>query len=340
MSTDPRPIDHEAGTTSEAAGAPGGDPAAEPTHRADAPPAAAVRMRGSGLVARLLTVVYALIVTPIATGLLSYGGSGWLQYFMTRRFMDSSPVELLGTPMGSRILLGVGLGLLLLASVVATGIASSAGLLAVGVLGLVSIVLSIVPALMLEVYMTAAEVIPPQFLDGMVYGLPLILHPLMGGLGLGLLVARRRPDPHVAASVAGLVVVPLMLLLGAGLLFRGVAEGAAFAMRMFRLDVQPMVVVLVLAGALLVTLGGAASRWSPYALIVPALVTLVASLAMMSSDVLSLISGLWNSPTASSAVSFLLVGGGLAAAVVMLVHTVVLAIVRHRARRQARALAS
>ncbi|QNN82358.1 hypothetical protein H3H54_15250 [Brachybacterium sp. Z12] len=252
--------------------------------------------------------------------------------------MDSSPVELLGTPMGSRILLGVGLGLLLLASVVATGIASSAGLLAVGVLGLVSIVLSIVPALMLEVYMTAAEVIPPQFLDGMVYGLPLILHPLMGGLGLGLLVARRRPDPHVAASVAGLVVVPLMLLLGAGLLFRGVAEGAAFAMRMFRLDVQPMVVVLVLAGAL-VALGGAASRWSPYALIVPALVTLVASLAMMSSDVLSLISGLWNSPTASSAVSFLLVGGGLAAAVVMLVHTVVLAIVRHRARRQARALA-
>ena len=73
-----------------------------------------------------------------------------------------------------------------------------------------------------------------------------------------------------------------MLLLGAGLLFRGVAEGAAFAMRMFRLDVQPMVVVLVLAGVLLVTLGGAASRWSPYALIVPALVTLVASLAMMS----------------------------------------------------------
>ena len=123
MSTDPQPAEQGTGTSSGAGGRPDEGSAAADGHRpAAARPVAAAP--GSGLVARLLTVVYARVVPPIATGLLAYGGTGWLQYTMTHGYVGGSPRDLLGNPVGVRILLGVVLGLLLLASVVAPGIVS------------------------------------------------------------------------------------------------------------------------------------------------------------------------------------------------------------------------
>src|SRR5690606_8873444 len=105
---------------------------------------APTRRAGSRVLAHLLTAAYALVVTPIATGLLAYGGSRWVQYVMVN-WSTISLGDFLSTPAAAPIVLGLVVGLLLLLSVVATGFASAAGLLAVGAMSLVSIVLAAVP---------------------------------------------------------------------------------------------------------------------------------------------------------------------------------------------------
>lgn len=98
-----------------------------------APPGRAMPPRtGSRLIVRLLTVVYALVVTPLAIELLSYGGTAWMRYYYSTGFSNPSLTEVLAGPAGMRIVLGLLSGALLLVSVVATGLASSAGLLAGG----------------------------------------------------------------------------------------------------------------------------------------------------------------------------------------------------------------
>jgi len=289
---------------------------------------------GSGLVARLLTAVYALLITPIASALLSYGGTSWLRYRATTG-SEASFGGLLASPVGAAVLLGMGLGLLLLVSVVATGIVSSAGLVLVGAMGLASVILSAVPALLMQVYRLTGDILPFEVLDGLVHGLPLILHPLMGGLGLALVIARRRPRAPLVAAIAGLVLLPLMLLAGTGMALGGLGAGTAWAMRTFDTQVAPLALVLVLAGALLVWLSAAASGISPYALVVPALLLLLASAAALSPTMPGLTS-LWTSHYGSGVVTFLIVGGGVASATVMLAHTAVLALVRGRAGRRLR----
>ncbi|MGP4917365.1 hypothetical protein ACTXJ9_16910 [Brachybacterium tyrofermentans] len=315
MSPDPRSFDHAEGA---------------------APQAGARRPRtGSGPAARLLTVLYALVITPIATALIAYGGGGWMRIFQMRGYVADPLADLLTGRAGVQIVAGLGLGLLLLASVVATGIASSAGLLVVGVMGLFSLVVAAVPSLLFSIYRATPDGVPLEILDGFAYGLPLVLHTVMGGLGMALVIARRRPGPHLVASLAGLVVVPVMLLLGAGLVFGGLGHGALMAVRMFDTQTSPLVVALLALGALLLWLGAAASRWSPYALLLPVIVLLGASLAFAVPS-LPLPPGIWSDPTSLAAASFLLTGGGVATAVILLVHTVVLAFVRHRSRRRLR----
>lgn len=326
MSPDPRPFDEAAGPADPAGPAYSVDPAYWG-------PAARRPRTGSGPVARLLTVLYALVITPIATALIAYGGGGWMRIVQMRGYVADPLADLLTSRAGVQVIVGLGLGLLLLASVVATGIASSAGLLVVGVMGLFSLVVAAVPSLLFSLYGAVPDSVPLEILDGFAYGLPLVLHSVIGGLGLALAVARRRPDPHVIVSLAGLVVVPVLLLLGASLVFGGLGHGALMAVRMFDTRISPLVVALLILGALLLWLGAAASRWSPYALLLPVIVLLGASLAFVVPAV-PLPSGIWSDPTSMAAASFLLTGGGVAAAVILLVHTVVLAIVRHRSRRR------
>lgn len=324
MSPDPQPFDDAEGTA-----APGPADPAEQVLGARRP------RTGSGPVARLLTVLYALVITPIATGLLAYGGGGWMEIFQTRGYVAEPFAGLLTGRMGLQIIIGLGLGLLLLASVVATGIVSSAGLLVVGVMGLFSLAVAAFPSLLLSLYQAAPDSVPLEVLDGFAYGLPLVLHTVMGGLGLALVVARRRPGPHLVASLTGLLVVPVLLLLGAGLVFSGLGQGALIAVRTFDTRTSPLVVALLVLGALLLWLGAAASRWSPYASLLPVIVLLGASAAFVVPSV-PLPPGIWSDPTSVAAASFLLTGGGVATAVILLVHTVVLAIVRHRSRRRLR----
>lgn len=317
MSPDPQPFD-------DTAGAPRDHPAGP---QVGAGPARA----GSSFAARLLTTLYALAITPLATGLLAYGGSGWLRIYSTRGYLGDSTTDLLLGPAGLQILGGAGLGILLLASVVATGIVSSAGLLVAGALGLLSLVLSAVPSLLIAVYQGLLSFVPLESVDGFAYGLPLVLHTLMGGLGAALVITRRRPDPHLAASLVGLLVVPALLLLGASLQLGGIGNGVLRAMRTFDTRISVVTIALIAGGCLLLWLGAAASRWSPYALLVPALVLLAAVVPFLV-PAAPLPPGIWSSPTAASAASFLLIGGGVAAAVILLVQTAVQAVVRRRAR--------
>lgn len=316
----------------------GGPERAEVRH--DTPPerspAAVLPRHGSGLVARILTVVYALVVTPIATGLLAYGGSALGNYAMSRGYIDASLAQLLTGTAGARVIIGVGLGILLLASVVATGVVSSAGLLAVGGLGLISAVISAVPGLALQIYQQLSPTVPTEVLQGISYGLPLVLHPLLGGLGLGLVIARRRPAPHLVSSLLGLLLVPAGLLIAALMLFQGHAAGLNVALMTFSTHIHPLNAVLVVLGALLLYLAAAASRWSPYALVIPAIVLLLASVGSLLFTIDLIPPAVWNSQAGQAAMTLLFVGGGFAAAAVMLVHTAVLAIVRARSRRRLR----
>lgn len=330
MSTDPHPDQRPAGAHAGPADRPGEDQA--PRGSAARRPRAA-----SSAVARVLTVVYAVVVAPIATALIAYGGTRWLRY-VSERWTEFSVGEFLDSPGAAPIVLGLVVGLLLLISVVATGFASSAGMLAVGLLGVVSIVLSLVPELLLAVQREVPPMIPQDVLDGLLHGLPLVLHTLIGGLGLALAVARRRPDPPLSAAVAGIVAVPVVLLAGMVLLLGGAAIGAAPTGGTSPAEVVPAAVALVLAGALLVWVGAAASRWSPYGLIVPALLLLAASLMILSPATASMVPAwLSDSRVGTAAMTFLTVGGGVAAALVLLFDLVVLLLVRGRARRRLRA---
>lgn len=325
MSTAPPPFDDSGGTA--AAAHPGGTAANAPGSPRTRP--------SSSLAARLLTALYALVVTPIATGLIAFGGVAWLRVYLAR-YHDDSVMDLLAGSLGVKLALGLGLGILLLASVAATGIASSAGLLVVGVLGLVSLALSAFPALASMFFRTLSEFLPYEVLDGLIYGLPLVLHLVMGGLGVGLFLTRRRPDPQLALSLLGLLVIPIALLLGAAMLFYGLGRGLVMASQTMETQIPMAAMATLVLGALLLVLAAAASRWSPYALLVPALVLIVATLLFTAPLSLPFLPAAWAAPTTSTAASFLFIGGGISTAVVLLVHTAVQTRVRSRARRRLR----
>lgn len=290
---------------------------------------------GSGTVARLLTILYALVVTPLGTSLLVYGGINWMRYTMSRGIQSQPLLDFLASPPGTRVVLGVGAGVLLLVSVVASGIFSSAGLLVVGAMSVVSVVLSVAPGLLNSLHVALPKELAVVVLDAFSYGVPLVLHPVMGGLGLGLVIARRRPDPHLAVALVGIVLLPLVMLLAAWLTLRGLADGAVHNAATFYSEPLPVsVIVMIVLGALLLSLSAAAARWSPYSLVIPGLVVLGFSLAIVMPDVLLLLPDLWFTRTGGLALTVLSVGGGPAIGAVLLAHALVLAVVRVRARRR------
>lgn len=308
-------------------------PAADPAPPTQSPAADPARPAGSRLLARLLTVVYALVITPVATGLISYGGGQWFRITQQRSSADGLlPAGVDATSLVGP-LLALAAGILLVASVAASGIASSAGLLAAGVLGLFSVATSAFPPLLQLVYGIASPVIPWVVLDGLTFGLTPVLHMLLGGLGLSLLLARRRPTTGLPAALVGLLLIPVLLAVGPLLMFQGQARGALIWAQTFQATVSPGVVLLVLGGVLLLVLAAGATRWSPYALVIPALALLALSMiALLSTGVIPF-AGTWWTFAAGLPMIFIATGGAAAAAVAMLVHTGVLAIVRSRSAR-------
>lgn len=284
-------------------------------------------MRRSTLPARLITIVFALIATPAAVSLVTTGGTAWLQNYY--RYAD--PTTGAGAPFGSVLLQIAGVALLL--GVVISGIWSSAGLLTAGVLSLVPVVVAIAPGLMLPLYDALRGELTRQVIDTLSYGVALFLLPLLGAMGLVLFLVRRRPASGGAGTtVVGLVGAPVLLLAGGVLTAWGHGAGLQEAFRTFRFDLNPLAILAVLGGVALIVAGILLMRWSTFALLLPALVLLALSALVLVPG-----SARWfflpSAPELSRTLpALLLLGVGVAAALVFIAFTVVLAVVRRRAR--------
>lgn len=290
---------------------------------------------GSGALARLFTVLYALIVTPVATGLIVYGGMPWQQYLLMRATGLEELLQFLLSPSGLPSLLALAGGLLLLVSVVATGLASSAGLLSVSLLGLLPLSLSIVPQLLISLFEVLPEVLRPASYGIFAQGVALVLYPVLGWMGLALVIARRRPRPHLAVSLPGVVALPVVLLLGAWLTMYGYAMVMRTFSITFGAEAAPVPALLALgAGMVLLWLGVGAAGGSPYALVLPALVLLVFSAGFLLPDFSSMLPAFLFSQTGGVLMSVVATGTGAAIGLAMLAHTVVQHTVSSRARRR------
>ena len=280
-------------------------------------------MRRSSLTARLITILIALILTPIALILLSVGGQTVNLTLFAYGF-DGYLTPLVGP------LLLQALGLALLIVVVLTGIWSSAGLIAIGIFSIVPLIVAAFPVTLSWII----RIQPRDWGDGLVYGVPLVVLAPLGAMGLVLALVRRDPRPRgTALSVIGIVAAPLLLTAGAWALTWGIADGALFALQRFEFDLRPGAASAVFAGALLVIAGIAVTRWSPFALVLPALALLVASILLIAAPETAF-PVLFELPRGLNTVvpTLLLYGGGAAAGLLYLAFTVVLLRVRAQSR--------
>lgn len=282
-------------------------------------------MYRSSALARVLTVIVAVVLAPVGAGLLAGGGRVWMSsVFQYARELDLA--ELAG-PTALQAL-----GILLLVAVVVTGIWSSAGLIAVGVLSLAPIVFAMFPAALIT--SQRAVRLPLEWTDGIIYGVPLVLFPALGTMGVVLALARRRPETKgPGLGIVGGILAPVLLAFGAGLLAWGIGTGMLYAYQRFEMAVQPVAVASVLGGVILVVIGIAVTRWSSFALLLPALALLVVNALVLLPDVF--FPALFQLPReiSSTLPALLLFGTGTAAAFLYLSYTFVLQRVRSRAQQ-------
>lgn len=280
-------------------------------------------MRRSTMTARLITSAIALVLTPIALILLSLGGQTMNLTLFAYGF-DGEFGPLIGP------LLLQTLGVVLLIVVVLTGVWSSAGLIVVGAFMIAPLIAAFFPVTLTWIYRVA----PREWVDGLVYGLPLVILAALSAMGLVLALVRRDPRPKGGALGAiGVVIAPLLLAAGAWAITWGIAEGVLFALQRFQFDLRPDAASATIVGTLLVIAGITVSRWSPFALVLPAVVLLFGSVVMIAapSVAFNLLVALPRSMN-TLVPSLLLYGGGAAAGLMYLTFTAVLLRVRSQSR--------
>jgi len=329
---DPSAADSFAPSFGQSSGPPPGQPSE---------PASIPARKSSGPVARLLTVLYALAVTPVASILVVHGGLAWQQYLMMRLGAFSELLTYLFSPSGLPTLLALVGGLLLLASVVATGLASSAGLLSVSLLTLLPMSQYFWPQVSYLVYENFPELLRQATLVLLMEGVAMLLYPVMGGLGLALVIARRWPRPPLALSLPAAALLPLGMLAGTLLVMYGQAVISTVYAMTFGAEGVPVIgLVAVVGGVVLLWLSCAATGASRFALILPVLVTIAATACVAIPALFMALPDFLFTPTGNTTMSVLVMGGGAALAVVMLVHIAVQFAVSSRARRRLRAQAA
>lgn len=278
-------------------------------------------MQRSTLAARLITIAVAIVLTPVALTLLSAGGQIVNVVFFSFGRPD---LGALGGP-----LLLQALGVVLLILVLLSGVWSSAGLLAAGVLSVAPLVFALFPSILFALY----RVVPREWVDGLVYGVPLLVLPVLGAMGLVLFLVRRRARVGgTALSVVGLLAAPLLLAAAAWSISWGIAEGTLRAMQQLDLEFRPAPALAVLGGVVLLVAGVLVSRWSPFALLVPAVVLLASSVLLISAPEV-FFPALRDLPRGINTVlpTLLLFGAGATTALLYLAFTAVLLRVRSRA---------
>lgn len=283
-------------------------------------------MQRSATVARVVTVLIAVVITPIALVLLWFGGRGWIAAMEDARASGTGIdlMEVLG-PLALQLL-----AVILLVGVVATGVWSSSGLFALSVLGVIALVLSVVPAALSALSGVGATVVPLSWLAATLSGLSLVLYPAMGAMGWVLYDARHRPASRGATLTAvGVVVVPLLVFLGGGVIAWGAGYAQLRAAQLFEITFQPAVAIAMVVGVALLVASVALSRWSPWALMIPAVALLAISIVLAFPRLHATVVGALPLEVVGPTSEFFLLGGGVAAAAIAFAFTFVL-----RTRRQ------
>lgn len=281
-------------------------------------------MRPSTAPARIITALIGLIVTPIALGLLSTGGWGW--YAAVGSF-DGFDLSALAGPTALQAI-----AIALLVGLVLTGLWSSAGLLAAGILSIVPIAFALFPSLLMSVYQLRLP-LPREWIDGLSYGVPLAILPVLGGMGLALWSARHRPARSGPLQAIGLIASPL-LLLGGGWMLTLAAARAVQALQRFELGVAVDAAAYAVGGAVLIVAGLFLTKWSPFALLLPALVLIVITpLTIMRGSAFFGFVITLDRDTATGLTVLVTLGAAVAAALIYLAFTLVMVLTRTRAAR-------
>lgn len=292
------------------------------------------RRAGSGVPAKVLTGLFALLATPVGVLLLTWGSMPWRRA-VSQAYAGQSPFDLIPPGAMAQLLAGTGIGIILLLAVAASGILSSAGPLVGALWGVIPVVLGAVPMLMVTGYEVLGwSWMTLPVLEALSLGHGLVIPPLLGGIGISLALARRRPSPPVAASLLGLVLVPLLLGGALVLTLQGHARGLAWTLMTLDAPARMLPTLLLLAGVLLLVLAPALAAWSPYAGVLPALALLALSVgsAVRPDLVFSLLFGA--GPEASLIATFLFSGGSALVALLLLAHAAALLVVRRRSLRR------
>lgn len=282
-------------------------------------------MRSSTVPARIITALIGVVVTPIALGLLSTGGWGWYAAVGSFDGFDLSAVA------GPTALQAIAIALLV--GLVLTGLWSAAGLLTAGILSIVPIAFSLFPSLLMSIYQLRLP-LPREWIDGLAYGVPLAILPALGGMGLALWSARHRPARSGTLHAIGFVASPL-LLLGGGWMLALSAARAFQALQRFQLGVSVDAAAYAIGGAVLIVAGLFFTKWSPFALLLPALALIVITplMIMRASAFFGFVFAL-DRDTATGLTVLVTMGAAVAAAMLYIVFTIVMVRTRSRATVQ------
>ncbi|WP_293697768.1 hypothetical protein [uncultured Agrococcus sp.] len=271
--------------------------------------------------ARVLTVVIALVCVIAGLALSAEGGFRLLRTYSTLDFSLSS--------IGIALALQVA-GALLFAAAALTGLWSSAGLLACLVLGLAAFALVAAPGMAIALF-SSVEGLPLPWFSTLFQGPPQFVLLTLGAAGVAIKLQRSASKPRKgsgAGHVVGLLGSPLLIIGGLLLAARGVQANYALmsAFGNAPADLQP--VLLIVIGGVMLFGGVLLVRWSPYGLLLPALVLLVAAVISFTPALSHVVLPIMLIP--------LVLLNGIALAGTLVGVTIVAAVVRSRSRRLAR----
>lgn len=188
---------------------------------------------------------------------------------------------------------GVGIqiaGIALLVVAALTGLWTPAGLLCLGAFGIVALVASAFPLALFAVVreMPSLATAPINLVTS---GVPHVLGGILGACGLAVVLLQRRrttlqahvpapahasnPSGAVAGHIIGVIAAPILFVLGLGLLLRGMFGTMQSAQVQMVQGSEALWLLMSLGGFVLILAACVTVRWSPFALVLPAIIVLL-----------------------------------------------------------------
>lgn len=295
---------------------------------------------------RIGCALWALFAVPAAIGLLTFAMTRIMRTLIATPMEDGIFSTLLEQPGVPAAIGAFAAGLLLLATVGLSEMRSSSGLLVAGGYAVIALLTGLAPTLLFSVLLDTGLPVMPLW-NLVAVPVATVLLPLMAGCESATFWARRGPRTSPAVGL----LVPLLLAIGMLILLVAHSRGPVRTVE--RLEViDPLSAALLAMGWVIVVIAAASTRWSQVALAIPGILLLVATAALHLPGMLTTTGRriftspfqLWIGNRGSvmlieSLVSLqnLLIGGiGVAAGVLMLIHTTTMGSVRRQTRTRQR----